>query len=121
MEEAEEALRRGDLDGALDRQAEAMEAMRDGMQNFGEALAKSSAKTATVRAARISAAPTPTAAIPWAANRATPRASDRTRTWCRTTRTHARRNCWTKSAAARATLARPGEELDYLKRLLQLF
>ena len=40
MEEAEEALRRGDLDGALDRQAEAMEAMRDGLQDFGEALAQ---------------------------------------------------------------------------------
>ncbi len=40
MEEAEDALRNGDLDGALDRQAEAMEALRDGMQNFGEALAE---------------------------------------------------------------------------------
>jgi uncharacterized protein (TIGR02302 family) len=40
MEEAEEALRRGDLDGALDRQADAMEAMRDGLQDFGEALAQ---------------------------------------------------------------------------------
>lgn len=40
MEEAEEALRRDDLGGALDRQAEAMEALRDGMQNFGEAMAQ---------------------------------------------------------------------------------
>jgi hypothetical protein len=40
MEEAEDALREGDLSGALDRQAEAMEAMRDGMQQFGEALAE---------------------------------------------------------------------------------
>ncbi|WP_103257257.1 TIGR02302 family protein [Tabrizicola aquatica] len=40
MDEAEEALRQGDLDGALDRQAEAMEAMRDGMRNFGEAMAE---------------------------------------------------------------------------------
>ncbi|MGL4234877.1 TIGR02302 family protein [Tabrizicola sp.] len=40
MEEAEDALRRGDLDGALDRQAEAMEALRDGMRDFGEALAE---------------------------------------------------------------------------------
>lgn len=39
MEEAEDALRDGDLDGALDRQAEAMEALRDGMRDFGEALA----------------------------------------------------------------------------------
>ncbi len=40
MEDAEEALRNGDLPGALDRQAEAMEALRDGMRNFGEALAQ---------------------------------------------------------------------------------
>ena len=40
MEEAEEALREGDLSGALDRQAEAMEALREGMQEFGEAMAE---------------------------------------------------------------------------------
>jgi len=40
MEEAEDALERGDLDGALDRQAEAMDAIRDGMQDFGRALAE---------------------------------------------------------------------------------
>lgn len=39
MREAEEALRDGDLPGALDRQAEAMEALREGMRNFGQALA----------------------------------------------------------------------------------
>ena len=40
MREAEEALRDGDLPGALDRQAEAMESMREGMRNLGEALAE---------------------------------------------------------------------------------
>ncbi|MFT4149295.1 MAG: DUF4175 domain-containing protein [Paracoccaceae bacterium] len=40
MEEAEQALRDGDLPRALDRQAEAMEALRDGMRNLGEALAQ---------------------------------------------------------------------------------
>lgn len=40
MDEAEDALREGDLPGALDRQAEAMEALRDGMQQFGEAMAE---------------------------------------------------------------------------------
>lgn len=40
MEEAEDALREGDLPGALDRQAEAMEALREGMQEFGEAMAE---------------------------------------------------------------------------------
>lgn len=40
MKQAEEALRDGDLPQALDRQAEAMEAMREGMRNLGEALAE---------------------------------------------------------------------------------
>jgi uncharacterized protein (TIGR02302 family) len=40
MEEAERALRDGDLGGALDRQAEAMEALREGMRDLGEALAQ---------------------------------------------------------------------------------
>ena len=40
MREAEDALRDGDLSGALDRQAEAIEALREGMRNLGEALAE---------------------------------------------------------------------------------
>ena len=40
MRDAERALRDGDLPGALDRQAEAMEALREGMRNLGEALAE---------------------------------------------------------------------------------
>jgi uncharacterized protein (TIGR02302 family) len=40
MDQAEEALKDGDLPGALDRQAEAMDAMREGMRNFGEAMAE---------------------------------------------------------------------------------
>jgi len=41
MEDAEEALREGDLSGALDGQAEAMEALRDGMRQLGEQQAQS--------------------------------------------------------------------------------
>ncbi|SPH23358.1 hypothetical protein DEA8626_02422 [Defluviimonas aquaemixtae] len=40
MEGAEEALRRGDLPDALDRQAEAIENLREGMRSLGEALAQ---------------------------------------------------------------------------------
>ena len=40
MDQAERALRDGDLPGALDKQAEAMDAMREGMRNFGEAMAE---------------------------------------------------------------------------------
>lgn len=40
MEGAEDALRRNDLPDAIDRQAEAMEALREGMRNLGEAMAQ---------------------------------------------------------------------------------
>jgi uncharacterized protein (TIGR02302 family) len=43
MEEAERALRDGDVPGALDRQAEALEALREGMRQLGEALAEDGA------------------------------------------------------------------------------
>nr|WP_308419743.1 TIGR02302 family protein [Cribrihabitans marinus] len=40
MDGAEDALRQDDLPGAIDRQAEAMEALREGMRALGEALAQ---------------------------------------------------------------------------------
>ncbi len=40
MDEAEDALRNDDLAGALDNQSDAMEALREGMRNLGEALAE---------------------------------------------------------------------------------
>jgi|688.fasta_scaffold98013_2 uncharacterized protein (TIGR02302 family) len=40
MDDAEDALRNEDFAGALDRQAEALEALREGMRNLGEAMAQ---------------------------------------------------------------------------------
>ena len=40
MDGAEQALRNGDIPGAIDRQAEAMEALREGIRNLGEVLAQ---------------------------------------------------------------------------------
>lgn len=40
MDDAERALRDNDLSGALDKQAEAMDALRDGMRNLGRAMAQ---------------------------------------------------------------------------------
>ena len=40
MDQAEQALRENDIPGAIDRQADAMEALRDGMRNLGKALAQ---------------------------------------------------------------------------------
>lgn len=40
MEGAEEALRQDDLPGAIDKQADAMEALREGIRNLGDAMAE---------------------------------------------------------------------------------
>lgn len=40
MDGAEDALREGDLPGALDRQSEAMDALREGIRELGRALAE---------------------------------------------------------------------------------
>ncbi|MEO6300972.1 MAG: DUF4175 family protein, partial [Paracoccaceae bacterium] len=40
MDDAEKALKNGDLPGALDNQAEALDALRNGIKNFGDALAQ---------------------------------------------------------------------------------
>lgn len=47
MDEAEQALRDGDTSRALDRQADAMEAMREGMRNLGEAMAQEQQQNGT--------------------------------------------------------------------------
>ncbi|MGV8950632.1 MAG: DUF4175 domain-containing protein [Cypionkella sp.] len=44
MQEAERALRDGDLPGALNKQAEAMDKMRQGLRDFGDALAEEQRK-----------------------------------------------------------------------------
>ncbi|AOZ68398.1 hypothetical protein LPB142_02945 [Rhodobacter xanthinilyticus] len=46
MEEAEEALRQGDDSTAIDRQADAIEALREGMRRYGEAMAEEQGRQA---------------------------------------------------------------------------
>jgi uncharacterized protein (TIGR02302 family) len=122
MEEAEEALRRGDLDGALDRQAEAMEAMRDGMRDFGEALAQEQREQRGADGENdefgsadpngrdpLGREPGETARIGSDENMVQNDPNERAQELLDEIR---RRS---------GELARPSEELDYLKRLLQLF
>jgi hypothetical protein len=47
MDGAEDALRQDDLAGAIDKQAEAMEALREGMRELGEALAQQQGPAST--------------------------------------------------------------------------
>jgi uncharacterized protein (TIGR02302 family) len=122
MEQAEEALRRGDLDGALDRQAEAMEAMRDGMQNFGEALAQEQRENRDQQGGDQQFG----SADPAGRDPLGRRPGE-------TARIGSDENMVQNDPNLRAQelldeirrrsgeLARPSEELDYLKRLLQLF
>ncbi len=121
MEEAEEALRRGDLDGALDRQAEAMEAMRDGLQDFGEALAQEQREQRDGQEGQEFGSADPNGRDPLGREPGD------------TARIGSDENMVQNDPNARAQelldeirrrsgdLSRSGEELDYLKRLLQLF
>jgi uncharacterized protein (TIGR02302 family) len=121
MEDAEEALRRGDLDGALDRQAEAMEAMRDGLQDFGEALAEEQRENRDGQGDQDLGSADPNGRDPLG------------REPGETARIGSDENMVQNDPNLRAQelldeirrrsgdLARPLEELDYLKRLLQLF
>ena len=52
MREAEEALRDQDLPGALDRQAEALEALREGIRDLGEAMAQDNRQEGEARGGR---------------------------------------------------------------------
>jgi uncharacterized protein (TIGR02302 family) len=122
MEEAEDALRDGDLSGALDRQAEAMEALRDGMQNFGEALAEEQRQNRDGQGGeRDFGSADPNGTDPLGR-----RQGD-------TARIGSDENMVQNDPDTRAQelldeirrrsgeLTRPLEELDYLKRLLQMF
>ena len=122
MEDAEDALRNGDLDGALDRQAEAMEALRDGMQNFGEAMADEQRENRDARGGeRDFGSADPNGTDPLGRRQG------------ETARIGSDENMVQNDPDVRAQelldeirrrsgeLARPLEELDYLKRLLQMF
>lgn len=122
MEQAEEALRDGDLDGALDRQAEAMEALRDGMQQFGQALAEEQRQNRDAQGGNREV------------GSADPNGTDPLgRRQGETARIGSDENMVQNDPDQRAQelldeirrrsgeLARPLEELDYLKRLLQMF
>ncbi|MCX7287004.1 MAG: TIGR02302 family protein [Rhodobacterales bacterium] len=122
MNDAEEALRQGDLDGALDRQADAMEALRDGMQDLGEALAEEQRENRDGQGGDQEFG----SADPNGRDPLGRKSGD-------TARIGSDENMVQNDPNLRAQelldeirrrsgdLARPSEELDYLKRLLQLF
>lgn len=123
MREAERALREGDLPGALDRQAEAMEALREGMREFGEALAEESRREGETRMGEADGQDDPRGGRD-PLNRQTGEGS----------RIGSDRNLMQEQEIRRRAeellgeirrrsgeLTRPEGERDYLKRLLDLF
>ncbi len=122
MEEAEEALRDGDLGGALDRQAEAMEALRDGMQNFGEALAEEQRQNRDGQGGERdfgSADPNGTDPLGRRPGETARIGSDQN--MVQNDPNERAQELLDEIRRRSGELARPLEELDYLKRLLQMF
>jgi uncharacterized protein (TIGR02302 family) len=122
MEEAEDALRDGDLDGALDRQAEAMEALRDGMQNLGEALAEEQRQNRDGQGGDEefgSADPNGTDPLGRRPGDSARIGSDEN--MVQNDPDTRAQELLDEIRRRSGELARPLEELDYLKRLLQMF
>jgi uncharacterized protein (TIGR02302 family) len=122
MEEAEDALRNGDLDGALDRQAEAMDALRDGMQNFGDALAEEQRQNRDAQGGNQefgSADPNGTDPLGRKPGETARIGSDQN--MVQNDPNQRAQELLDEIRRRSGELVRPSEELDYLKRLLQMF
>ncbi len=122
MEEAEQALRDGDLDGALDRQADAMEALRDGMRDFGEALADEQRQNRDGQGGERdfgSADPQGTDPLGRRPGETARIGSDEN--MVQNDPDQRARELLDEIRRRSGEMTRPLEELDYLKRLLQMF
>jgi uncharacterized protein (TIGR02302 family) len=122
MEEAEDALRGGDLDGALDRQAEAMEALRDGMRDFGEAMTEEQRQNRDSQGGDQdfgSADPQGTDPLGRRPGETARIGSDEN--MVQNTPDERAQELLDEIRRRSGELTRPLEELDYLKRLLQMF
>ncbi len=121
MEEAEEALRRGDLDGALDRQAEAMEEMRDGLQDFGQALAEEQRENRDGQEGDQFGSADPNGRDPLGREPGDSARIGSDQNMVQNDPNLRAQELLDEIRRRSGDLARPLEELDYLKRLLQLF
>ncbi len=123
MREAERALRDGDLPGALDRQAEAMEALREGMREFGEALAEESRREGETRMGDAEGQDDPRAGrdpLGRQTGEGSRIGSDRNMVQEQDIRRRAE-ELLDEIRRRSGELTRPEGERDYLKRLLELF
>ena len=123
MDGAEEALRGDDFAGALDRQSEAIEALREGMRDLADQMASGRPAAARPGGSGPRRGRTPTAtATPWAAKRAGTDGSAPTRNSTQSEDVYRRaREILEEIRRRSGEQARPDEELDYLRRLLDRF
>jgi uncharacterized protein (TIGR02302 family) len=122
MEEAEDALREGDLDGALDRQADALQSLRDGMRDFGEALAEEQRENRDGQGGEEFGRADPNGRDPLGREAGDDSArigSDRN--MVQNDPNQRAQELLDEIRRRSGELTRPGEELDYLKRLLEMF
>ncbi|NPD14248.1 DUF4175 domain-containing protein [Xinfangfangia sp. D13-10-4-6] len=124
MREAEEALRQGDLAGALDKQAEAMERMRQGMRDLGEALADIEREPGAEggnqdprEARRVD----PNAVDPLGREPGSSARIGSDRNMVQNTPDQRAQELLDEIRRRSGEAARPDAELDYLRRLLELF
>ena len=122
MKEAEDALRDGDLDGALDRQAEVMKELRDGLQNFGEAMAEEQRQNRDGQGGeRDFGSADPNGTDPLGRRQGETARIGSDENMVQNNPDERAQELLDEIRRRSGELARPLEELDYLKRLLQMF
>lgn len=121
MKEAEKSLKEGDLDGALNHQADAMEAMRDGMKDFGEALADEKKDGQENGGTQDASRPDPNGKDPLGREQGDAARIGSDRNMVQNDPDKRAQDLLDEIRRRSGEAQRPTEELDYLKRLLDLF
>jgi uncharacterized protein (TIGR02302 family) len=122
MREAEEALRNRDLRGALDRQAEALEALREGIRDLGEALAQENRQEGEAQAGRQANSDDPAGRDPLGRQQGNSLRIGSDNNLLSDEEVYRRAEELLEEIRRRSgDLTRPEGERDYLKRLLDLF
>ncbi|WP_112311492.1 DUF4175 domain-containing protein [Pseudogemmobacter bohemicus] len=124
MREAEEALRQGDLAGALDKQAEAMERLRQGMRDFGDALADMEREPGAEggnQELRDARRVDPNAVDPLGREPGDSARIGSDRNMVQNNPDQRAQELLDEIRRRSGEIGRPDTELDYLKRLLELF
>lgn len=122
MRDAEDALRDGDLPEALDRQAEAMESLRDGIRDLGEALAEDNRQNGQSQEGRQAGNEDPNGRDPLGRQQGESARIGSDDNMLQDKDVYRRAEELLDEIRRRSgDLARPEGERDYLKRLLDLF